>query len=135
MHAVYHQTPVIMHNLINYMEGKELNGIYNGYSYMPFYMGHSHANSFQHFWDYEAAPNNFAVPSYGWFAKRYFSYQMGANLGENTKFSSFKKDMGPPYRHFPQDFDPIEHNEYLQGKGVDVQQLRSIHNKAAIETA
>jgi len=54
---------------------------------------------------------------------------MKANLGLNTAYSSFKKDHGPPYKHFSQSFDPLENNEYLQAKGVDVEALRHAHSK------
>lgn len=50
------------------MEGKELNGVYDGYTYMPFYLSHSHATCFQHTWDYEPAAKNHWVPNYGLFA-------------------------------------------------------------------
>ena len=129
MHACYHQAPVVKNNLINFMEGKELNGVYNGYTYMPFYMSHSHATNFQHLYDYEPAANNHWAPGYGLFAKIYFNYQMKANLGCSTGYSSFKKDHGPPYKHFSQSFDPLEHNEYLAAKGVDVEALRAVHSK------
>lgn len=61
-HAAIAQCPVVKHNLFQFMEGKELNGVYDGYSYMPFYMSHSHASNFQHTWNYEAAPKNHWVP-------------------------------------------------------------------------
>lgn len=45
-HAAVAQNPVVKHNLLNFMNGKELNGIYDGYTYMPFYLSHSSANCF-----------------------------------------------------------------------------------------
>jgi len=71
-HAAFAQCPVIKNNIHKFMEGKELNGIYDGYSYMPFYLSHSNANCFQHTYDYEPAPKNHWVPSYGLFSQRYF---------------------------------------------------------------
>jgi hypothetical protein len=50
------------------MEGKELNGIYDGYTYMPFYLSHSNATCFQHTWDYEPTSRNHWVPNYGMFS-------------------------------------------------------------------
>lgn len=42
------------------------------------------------------------------------------------------KNHGPPYNHFTQTFDELEHNTYLQGKGVDVEALRSIHGSKQV---
>jgi hypothetical protein len=117
------------------MEGKELNGIYDGYSYMPFYLSHSNASCFQHLYDYEPASKNHWVPNYGLFSRQYFKYQMKSNYGQGEKYSSFKKDHGPPYGHFSQQFDPIDKNEYLLEKGVDIEQLKNAHPKREIEIA
>ena len=134
-HAAVAQCPVVKHNLTNFMDGKELNGVYDGYSYMPFYLSHSNASNFQHLWDYEPAPNNHWVPQYGLFSKWYFGNQMKGNLKVGEKYTSFKKTHGPPHEHFNKRFDPLEHNEYLQEKGVDVEALRSIHGVKEISQA
>jgi hypothetical protein len=131
-HAAYAQCPVIKHNLLRFMEGQELNGIYDGYSYMPFYLSHSHASCFQHTWDYEAAPKNHWVPNYGLFAKWYFGRQMNANLGCGTAYSSFKKDHGPPHKHYSALYDPLDKNEYLMSKGVNIEALRNAHPKREV---
>jgi hypothetical protein len=68
------QIPVVKNNLFNFMEGKELNGIYDGFSYMPFYLSHSNATCFQHLWNYEPAKNNHWVPNYGLFSDYYFRW-------------------------------------------------------------
>ncbi len=125
--AAHSQCPVVKHNVKRFMDGKDLNGIYDGYTYMPFYMSHSHASCFQHFWDFEAAPKNHWVPQYGLFAQWYFGKQMKSNLKMNEAYSSFKKTHGPPYEHFNPTYDELEHNEYLQKKGVSAESLRSIH--------
>lgn len=57
---------------------------------------------------------------------------MNGNFKKNKAFASFTKDLGPPYKHFAQDFDPIEHNDYLVEKGVDVEALRNIHAKGEL---
>ena len=111
------------------MKGQELDGIYDGYTYFPLYMSHSHATGFSHTWDYQPASNNHAFPQYGLFAKGYFNYQLKSNLNASIAYTSFKKDHGPPYKHFSQTFDPIEHNQVLQSRNVDVEALRSIHGK------
>jgi len=117
------------------MDGAELNAIYNGYSYMPFYLGHSHATFFEHLYDFEPASMNHSVPHYGLFARWYFGRQMKNNFKTAKKYSSFTKTSGPPYNHFNPLYDPLEHNEYLLQKGVDVDVLRSIHTKGEVTTA
>jgi len=52
-----------------------------------------------------------------------------SNLNAAISYTSFKKDHGPPYKHFSQTFDPLEHNQILQSRNVDVEALRSIHGK------
>lgn len=111
------------------MEGKELNGVYDGYSYMPFYLSHSNATCFQHTWDYEAAPKNHWVPNFGLFSQRYFTSQLSANLKQGSAYAGLKKDHGPPHKHFNALYDPLDKNEYLAERGVDIEALRSVHNR------
>jgi hypothetical protein len=39
---------------------------------------------------------------------------------QGDKYSSFKKDHGPPYGHWSQEFDELKDNEYLQQKGIAI---------------
>lgn len=127
--AAHAQNPVVKHNLKAFLEGKELNAIYDGYSYFPFYLGHSQATCFQHLWNYEPTALNHWVPSYGLFAKQYFGSQMKSNMAQGKGLTSFKKDHGPPHSNYNAVYDPIESNEYLLSKGVDIEALRTIHGK------
>ena len=52
---------------------------------------------------------------------------MGTQLKAGVDYQSFNKTMGPPYNHFNPIYDPIEHNEYLLEKGVDIEALRLTH--------
>jgi len=133
--AAIAQCPVVKHNVKNFMEGKELNGVYDGYTYFPFYMSHSHATCFSHTWDYEAAPNNHWVPQYGLFAQGYFHWQMKSNLNLCTNYTSFKKNHGPPHDHYNALYDPLDKNEYLLKKGVDVEALKNLHTKGGLSPA
>jgi len=133
-HAVVAQTPVVKHNVLNYLAGKELNGIYDGYTYIPFYLSHSHATSFQHLHNFEPAPMNHWCPGYGQFGRRYFSYQMSSCQKQGEKFTSFKKNNGPPHWNYNKQFDPLESNEYLLSEGVDIEALRSFHKKGGVST-
>jgi len=133
MHAAYAQCPVVKHNLYQFMEGKELNGVYDGYSYMPFYMSHSHASCFQHTWNYEAAAKNHWVPQYGVFAQWYFGRQMKSNYGAGEAYASLKKNHGPPHKHYNALYDPLDKNEYLLNKGIDIEALRNVHTKSHVQ--
>lgn len=44
--AAMAQNPIVKNNLIRFLDGKECNGIYDGYTYMPFLLGHSYASNF-----------------------------------------------------------------------------------------
>jgi hypothetical protein len=46
---------------------------------------------------------------------------MKANLKQCSTYSSFKKSHGPPYEHFNNSYDPLDKNEYLLRRGVDVE--------------
>ena len=74
--AAHAQCPIVKHNVKQFLEGGECNAIYNGYTYMPFYLSHSNATCFQHLWNYEPTSMNHWVPSYGQFSSFYFSRQL-----------------------------------------------------------
>ena len=131
-HAAHAQHPVVKHNVTQFMDGKELNAVYDGYTYMPFYLSHSNANNFQHYYDFEPATNNHWVPSFGLFSQRYFHSQMKSNLKQGESLTSFKKDNGPPHGWFNAIYDPLEANEYLLEKKVDIEALKSVHKKGDV---
>ena len=136
MHAAQAQCPVVKHNVTRFMNGQELNAVYDGYSYMPFYLSHSNATCFSHTWDYEPAPNNHWVPNYGFFSQRYFNWQMSTNMKAGSAYNGLKKNHGPPHNHWNAQYDPIDKNEYLIERGVDVEALRSLHsNSRGVQTA
>ena len=78
---------------------------------------------FSHLWDFEPTSNNHWVPNYGLFSQLYFSQQLKSNFKEGKKYNSFNKDHGPPHWKISARYDPIEKNEYLLGKGVDIDAL------------
>lgn len=106
------------------MEGKELNAIYDGYTFLPLFLGHSYATSFSHTYDFEPHFRNHFVPHHGIFSKIYFGRMLKSTLAADEKYSSFKKTHGPPYYHFNPRYMPLEHNDYLLKKGVDLDQVR-----------
>ena len=47
------------------------------------------------------------------------------NAKETEKFASFKKSVGPPHYQYSASYDPLDMNEYLLMKGVDIDALKS----------
>ena len=90
---------------------------------------------FQHLWDYEPASMNHWVPNYGQFSQQYFYYAIKSNMNATAKFSGFKKNVGPPYYQFSAQYDPLDKNEYLLSKDVDIDAIKSRNTgKALVET-
>lgn len=88
--AAIHQSPVIQHNVKAFMEGRELNAIYDGYTFMPFLLGHSYASNFQHLYNYEPHSMNHMIPQYGLIASWYFGSMMKSQMKMGEKYTSFK---------------------------------------------
>lgn len=59
---------------------------------------------------------------------------MSNNLKQGIAYTSFKQTHGPPYEHFNPTYDPLENNEYLLDKGVDIQALKNAHGKGGVAT-
>ena len=119
-----HQNPIVKHNVLSYLEGKECNAIYDGYQYMPFYLGTTYGAGFSHLHDFEPAPTNDSVPHYGIFSNLYFNYMMGNQQKMGEKYTSFAKNQGPPHYHYPANYDALEHNEYLQSRQIELDEVR-----------
>ena len=66
------QNPVVKNNLLQFLHGKEVNGVYDGYTELPFLLGTRCATKFANLHDYEPAAYNHMVPHYGMFS--YFYY-------------------------------------------------------------
>lgn len=133
--AAQAQCPVVKHNVKQFLAGKECNAVYDGFSYYPFYMSYSHATCMAHTWDFEPTNNNHWIPGYGLFGNAYFKYVTGGYVKDGVKYCGMGKDHGPPHYHFNAMYDPLEHNEYLAAKGVDVEALRNHHKKGGVVPA
>jgi len=127
------QAPVIKHNIQKFMEGKELNGVYDGYSFIPLFLGHSYASSFSHRYDFEPTAKNHIVPHYGIFSRIYMGRMIKSMASQAEKYAGFKKNSGPPYYQFAKRFVPLEHNDYLVQHAVDVNSLRLYEPKTRLE--
>ena len=117
------QNPIVKHNVLQYLEGKECNAIYDGYQYMPFYLGTTYGGGFSHLHDYEPASTNDSMPHYGIFSNLYFNYMMYNQQSMGAKYTSFAKSQGPPHYHYPARFDALEHNEYLQSRQIELEDV------------
>jgi len=125
--AAQHQTPIVKNNVINFMKGKEINGVYNGYTYLPLMLGNQAACAFQHNHDFEPTARNDMFPHHGIFARHYYGHMMRRQYKIASAYGSFEKNHGPPYKHFSPVYDELEHNDYLKSKGVDWTDL--VHKK------
>jgi hypothetical protein len=114
------------------MAGQELNGVYDGYTFLPFLLGHTAATSFQHLHNYEPHWKNHLVPHYGIFSNRYFHRMIKITQADDEKYSSFKKNHGPPYYSFSQSFMPLEHNDYLNSRGINASSLKQFAPKQQV---
>ena len=54
-------------------------------------------------------------------------------MKETEKFASFKKTHGPPHYSYSASYDPLEKNEYLLSKGVDVADLKKRNPQHLLE--
>lgn len=124
MSAAMAQNPIVKNNMLRYIEGKDVNAVYDGFSYQPLLLGINYATCFQHLHDYEPAAKNHWVPHYGVFSNRYFNYMMKAELTSSVAYTSFKKDHGPPYQKFAAEYDELENNEYLKARNVTPEEVR-----------
>jgi len=73
-HAAMSQAPIVKNNLLKFLQGKDCNGIWDGYSHWPLWLGHSYTTSFSHLHDFEPAQTNHSVPHYGIFSRLHFMY-------------------------------------------------------------
>jgi len=117
------QNPVVKHNVLSYLEGTDCNAIYDGYQYMPFWMGTTYGAGFSHLHDFEPAPTNDSVPHYGIFSNLYFNYMLSNQQKMGEAYTSFKKNDGPPHVNYAARFDALEDNEYLQTRQIDISEV------------
>ena len=113
------QNPIVKNNVLQFLQGNEINGVYDGYTFMPFLLGNRYASSFQHKHDFEPAAKNHMIPNYGIFSRVYFDWMMNSQKGMDNSYSGFNKNHGPPHGHWPASYDELEHNDYLKSKNID----------------
>lgn len=129
------QNPIVKHNVLQFLEGKECNAIYDGYQYMPAYLGTTYGAGFSHLHDFEPANTNDSVPHYGIFSNLYFNYMMSNQQRMGEKYTSFAKSQGPPHYHYPARFDSLENNEYLEARQIPLEDVRHPNAQRRISPA
>lgn len=50
-------------------------------------------------------------------------------LGQDEKYSSFKKNHGPPFYQFNPRFGPLDHDPYLTRRGIPTSSMRMFEPK------
>lgn len=123
MSAAQAQNPIVKNNVLQFLQGKEINGVYDGYSFMPFHLGNRYCTSFSHLHGFEPAPKNHMIPHYGIFSRIYFDWMLNKTKNIDNTYTSFAKNHGPPYNHWPASYDELEHNDYLKAKNIDPAEL------------
>ena len=89
-YATMAQSPVIKRNVLQYLRGNELDGIYDGYSFIALYLGNQNMTSFQHYYGYEPHWKNHMVPHYGVFSRFYFDRFCKSATSVAGKYTGFK---------------------------------------------
>jgi len=117
------QNPVVKQNVLQYLDGKECNAIYDGYQFLPGYLGTSYGAGFSHLHDFEPTPTNDSVPHYGIFSNLYWNYMIGGQQKMGEKYTSFSKNQGPPHYRYEASYDDLEHNEYLQERQIPLEEV------------
>ena len=115
-YASINQQVVARTNLSNYLHGKDLDGIYEGYSSFSVYHSIDRMWQFSHRYGYEPAALNFYVPRF----LGIFSYKLKGSLEKQffSKIYTFKPNYGYPYLNKNRYFRPLNENTYLQKKGL-----------------
>ena len=118
-YATMAQTPIVKHNVQRFLKGQSLNAIYDGYTWMPVLMGQTTSTSFTHLYDYEPHQMNHLIPHHGIFGRLHFKQLCRSLVGTAGKYTGFKKNYGPPHWQYNPRYDEVEHNEYLERKGIN----------------
>jgi len=120
-YATMGQQPVIKRNVLQYLRGEELDGIYDGYSFIGLFLGLQNMTSFQHYYNFEPHWKNHMIPHYGIFSRIYFDRFAKSATGLAGKYSGFKKNFGAPHYHYNVRWESVENNAYLNQHNIPVE--------------
>jgi len=133
MNAAMAQCPVIKNNVLRFMQGKDVNGVYDGYSYQGLVLGTDKMTGFSHLHDFEPTATNHWCPHFGLPATLYFHYSLTQCHKASVAYTDFQKNHGPPSKGYPKEYDELEHNEYLQAHGIEAEDVRHPAAQARLE--
>jgi len=123
-HAAVAQNPIVKHNVLRFLQGKDCNAVYDGYTYFPLWTGNMSATSFAHKHDFEPDTWNHYIPNVGVLSRYYRFWQQWQFARQAPQYGSHEKDNGPPFGYFPAEYDELEHNEYLQTHQIPLEHVR-----------
>lgn len=132
--AAMRQAPIVKNNVLKFMQGKDCNAVYDGYTWWPLWLGHSYTTSFSHGHDFEPDTWNHWTPHYGVFSRIHFNRMLASTKGEAKKFSAMDKNHGPPAFRYAQEYDSLDHNELLQARGLSSADVRHPDHQARVDS-
>ena len=122
--AIVRQIPVVKNNMVRYLQGQELNGIYDGFSKIQVYLGNQFFTEFTHIYDYEPHWINDMWPKWGIFAFLRYKYHLFLMKKLSEQIYGTKGNAGPPYFSFNKLFDPLDKNSYIQKKEIPLGEVK-----------
>ena len=131
--AIMSQLPVVANNVVNYLKGKELNGIYDGYSRQIIYLAPKRNISFSHKYKYIPTSFNCCIPIHGIFPFIYnLLYSFYARFVGNEMFKN-EKNYGPPFFKIKKTYPSIGKNRYLKENNIKISDIQMYKPKVIAE--
>ena len=124
MSSIITQAPVVKNNVLRLLQGQEPNGVWDGYSEQVLHLGTRSATVFSHTHDFEPTTWNHWAPHTGPLSALYQRASARSTLNAGIHYLDYKKSHGAPHNSWPETFDELEHNEILQKKGIEADEVR-----------
>jgi hypothetical protein len=109
-----------------YLEGKNLDAVYNGASYQMQLISPEYSTSFSHLHNFEPASDNHQVPHYGIFAAAHNWWYDTKEKDKGKVYGNADKNVGPPHFRYPEHVYPMEINDYLVARDISAEDVRSL---------
>jgi len=106
---------------MDYLEGREMKAVYEGYSCYNVNHAVDKLWTFKHYYNYQPTAWNFYIPRFlGWPA-----FILKSKMEKNyfAKLYSKKPNFGYPYLQKDKYFRPIQENKFLASKGLSVKDV------------
>jgi hypothetical protein len=124
-YATLNQSVVVRNNVLDYLEGREMRAVYEGYSAYSVLHSIDRLWMFKHYYDYKPTEFNFYIPRF----LGYLGFKL-KNMLERQYFSriySKKPNAGYPYIQKDRFFRPIEENRFLKNNRLSVKDVFPHH--------